>query len=1503
MSSDTEMQDATGGAEANGAGEDFAFEKQRLRLLPGSTTTAASFAFEKEDHTLGNALRYMIMKNPDVEFCGYSIPHPSEAVMNLRIQTWDGVSVFDVLRKGLEDLADLCDSRKPSEKKKRMTKNKLAKLAAKSSSTDTTTDATTLPAQSDANNQISEIGAQFRLLRGDLKCSWYFEGGEAKDPLFAVAGPSPFLSGHLMSLKHARTSLELVCPPSTLATMGAPTELPRFPCWCKATYSWGGETKKDLGFIEGDLIEALNAGDGSWWMGRLRRDPRAIGLFPSNFVTVLAESFQPAPNSRNVTPQSKPGKMDSQKSKSVFRKPYQAYEVLGKRGSLDREGTPESDIEKKKEKSKFKPYSSMKTAQAPTGTIKKHNGVPIIPTDDGPRIPDPVPRHGSSRRPRSPMPAMERPIQRQIEPPAPSASPTPTPTYPGYVPYRVPSAQPAYADQPPPRSHSPLPATYHDGSAYPQLLTISRGPSPAPFEEPQYHSRPPSRYGYEDEFGLESSSPPPPPPAHRVAYQPSRAPSPQPEEYMHHEQSRNGTQTPVPPSPAGSHMTPSPLRDAINGVMSSLQDMSSFSQSPPPEHRPTTPSNIWSPDAFEDIRSQSAHQARAQSSLGFATGPQLDNYGLPRSKTPSLPSTRDGPPQLDDFVRRMESQLHHTHSFSDQAPQPPLKDAQYTPRPTTSSSNSSNSSYGRPLQSQQQHPQLRHQKSAFELGRRALDRTYTTKTNATNSTEVSSATQSSTSTQLTSRSIMSGHSAGGFSATSAGSLARRKFGFGSQRERRELGVTKSAIDISSSSRSMAASLSSGSGPSYHESHASHMQNPPTPIADWAKDPMEDAGILGGLSSPQAAKRSGFFKRMIETAKTTARTGAANARSTIGTASRPGSRAGSRPASPVKGMIGHNGPTAIEGGTGLRPQTAPGSAARDMGLGGGGDWMQVRRDVNRSNSLSQRERDDRAERCEMHDIPVLRPIDELHDLVEGDEGLDGLPITEPTDFNLPNLQLVDKSTRFVQNVPPMISAASLAQNYVCRPHRSDVQRLRAIFTWVSERITWEDDFEGKIDTRRAIQTKRACSEEIAYLVRDMCNAVGLHSEVVRGYLKTPGESLDLDTIARPNHFWNAVIVDGEWRILDCALASPTHPRRSAYSAASTQVAESWYFLARPIEICYTHIPLLPEQQHVVPPVDHQVLVALPCACPAYFRNNVEMFSFDTSMLHLENLEMAHLHINVPEDVECVAETEGRGFAQDGDGDLFETGEIVTKKAFAQAEWVGGRKRFTIKALLPGDEGHGVLKIYAGKRGLMHSIKDNPHAMAVGLPLTHTGQNPPYDFVTRHPTPHAQRHDLYIAQPQCGRLTLNNTFVFCVRQHPSSLSRFSPDTWGTNSWSNGRPQSPNPANIVRPSSAMSMVSMTTSQVGSSYGSESGSSNSGNGMTPAQQKPAKLAIQSPSQKIIRLTRKQEHTSRNVEEDMGLTTSWETVIKIGERGTWRGLVLADRSARWCVFAEWECA
>ncbi|CEO58323.1 Putative DNA-directed RNA polymerase I and III 14 kDa polypeptide [Penicillium brasilianum] len=84
-------------------------DEKRIVVLPGSSDTAASFQFEGEGHTMGNALRYAIMKNPDVEFCGYTIPHPSDAKMHVRIQTNDSTTALEALEKGFNDLMDLCD--------------------------------------------------------------------------------------------------------------------------------------------------------------------------------------------------------------------------------------------------------------------------------------------------------------------------------------------------------------------------------------------------------------------------------------------------------------------------------------------------------------------------------------------------------------------------------------------------------------------------------------------------------------------------------------------------------------------------------------------------------------------------------------------------------------------------------------------------------------------------------------------------------------------------------------------------------------------------------------------------------------------------------------------------------------------------------------------------------------------------------------------------------------------------------------------------------------------------------------------------------------------------------------------------------------------------------------------------------------------------------------------------------------------------------------------------
>lgn len=338
--------------------------------------------------------------------------------------------------------------------------------------------------------------------------------------------------------------------------------------------------------------------------------------------------------------------------------------------------------------------------------------------------------------------------------------------------------------------------------------------------------------------------------------------------------------------------------------------------------------------------------------------------------------------------------------------------------------------------------------------------------------------------------------------------------------------------------------------------------------------------------------------------------------------------------------------------------------------------------------------------------VLRPVDALDDDVDGDEAADGRVVENPVDFDTANLALVDKGARFIGNLPPLTTPESLAAHHVCRPYRSDLQRLRAIFTWVSEKISWEHpsgplDKESSQDPRNVIQQKRGGPAEVAGVVMGMCNAVGIHCEIVRGYLKIPGEALDVESCPRPNHWWNSVIIDGEWRFMDCSLASPSNPRRVMYSSAPITQAESFYFLTKPSHLCWTHVPLMAEQQHMVPSLPMAILLALPSACPPFFRHGLQMNSFDTSLTRIEDLEVAQIEFTVPIDVECIAEVEVRGFAVDQDGDVFESGEVVKKRSLCQIVWENGVKTYRVKAVLPGDEGHGVLKIYAGKRGLIVS----------------------------------------------------------------------------------------------------------------------------------------------------------------------------------------------------------
>lgn len=83
--------------------------KEKFKIVAGETDSVATFIFGDEDHTLGNSLRHVLMQTAGTEFCGYSIPHPSEPYVHLRLQTQGPVDASSQLRIGLQQLALSCD--------------------------------------------------------------------------------------------------------------------------------------------------------------------------------------------------------------------------------------------------------------------------------------------------------------------------------------------------------------------------------------------------------------------------------------------------------------------------------------------------------------------------------------------------------------------------------------------------------------------------------------------------------------------------------------------------------------------------------------------------------------------------------------------------------------------------------------------------------------------------------------------------------------------------------------------------------------------------------------------------------------------------------------------------------------------------------------------------------------------------------------------------------------------------------------------------------------------------------------------------------------------------------------------------------------------------------------------------------------------------------------------------------------------------------------------------
>ena len=85
-----------------------AYAVQR-RLLVGAALALVCCGVNAEPRNFQAVYTNLDARSKDTDFCGYSVPHPSEPLMNVRLQT-TGRPANAVMDDGLAQLSSICDS-------------------------------------------------------------------------------------------------------------------------------------------------------------------------------------------------------------------------------------------------------------------------------------------------------------------------------------------------------------------------------------------------------------------------------------------------------------------------------------------------------------------------------------------------------------------------------------------------------------------------------------------------------------------------------------------------------------------------------------------------------------------------------------------------------------------------------------------------------------------------------------------------------------------------------------------------------------------------------------------------------------------------------------------------------------------------------------------------------------------------------------------------------------------------------------------------------------------------------------------------------------------------------------------------------------------------------------------------------------------------------------------------------------------------------------------------
>jgi transglutaminase/protease-like cytokinesis protein 3 len=179
--------------------------------------------------------------------------------------------------------------------------------------------------------------------------------------------------------------------------------------------------------------------------------------------------------------------------------------------------------------------------------------------------------------------------------------------------------------------------------------------------------------------------------------------------------------------------------------------------------------------------------------------------------------------------------------------------------------------------------------------------------------------------------------------------------------------------------------------------------------------------------------------------------------------------------------------------------------------------------------------------------------------------------------------VDYRVRSINDTIPDLLAQKLIATYT-----NDLQKVRAIFRWITENISYKtssrfkrvspiksfhyhvEDDTGALKpltirvAENVLQKREAVCDGYSKLFKALCDAAGIRSEIIIGFARGHNRG---GIKFRSNHSWNAVFIDSTWHLLDVTWASGF----ISLGGDFIKYFDESYFLTPPKQFIQDHFP--------------------------------------------------------------------------------------------------------------------------------------------------------------------------------------------------------------------------------------------------------------------------------------------------------------------------------------------